>query len=170
MEALAASRPPVLEKAVRSSGYYRQKARRLKEFCAKVLREHPGGLEQWFLSSPLPALRSGLLSYKGIGPETADSMVLYAAGKPSFVIDAYTRRIVSRVLAARDLSYDGLKRLFERGLPPDVKMYNEYHALLVRLGKEFCRKTKPLCAACPLAAVCAKTVFENSARHMDCST
>ena len=159
MEAIASCPLPALEKALRPSGYYRQKARRLKGFCARVLREHPEGLAEWFCAAPAAALRAELLSYKGVGPETADSMVLYAAGKASFVIDAYTRRIASRAGAAEDLSYDGWKELFERGLPPDVKMYNEYHALLVKLGKDFCRKTVPLCSSCPLGAVCARKIY-----------
>ncbi len=107
---------------------------------------------------PPEQLRAELLSYKGVGPETADCMVLYAAGKASFVIDAYTRRIGSRLGLARGLSYEGWKALFERGLPPDVKMYNEYHALLVRLGKEICKKTGPLCPKCPLDSVCEKLI------------
>jgi len=85
-------------------------------------------------------------------------MVLYAAGKPSFVIDAYTRRIMERAVLARGLSYEGWKEEFERSLPPDVKMYNEYHALLVKLGKDLCKKTKPLCPACPLDTVCRKLI------------
>ena len=151
MEALAASRPPVLEKAVRSSGYYRQKARRLKEFCAKVLREHPGGLEQWFLSSPLPALRSGLLSYKGIGPETADSILLYALDKSTFVIDAYTKRIFSRHgLFEASQGYESWRALFMASLKPGKALFNDYHAQIVRVAKEHCRAHRVHCDACPL--------------------
>jgi len=151
---------PRLERAVRSSGYFRQKAQRVKEFCGRFLKDHPEGLARWFSSSGTPELRAELLSYKGVGPETADCIVLYAAGKPSFVIDAYTRRIGKRLGFARELSYDGWKALFESALPPDVKVYNEYHALLVKLGKDFCRKAKPLCAACPLGRLCAKRIYE----------
>jgi len=147
---------PRLERAVRSSGYFRQKARRLKYFCRRALREHPEGFRKWFASAG--PLRDELLTYKGVGPETADCMALYAAGKPGFVIDAYTRRIMERAGPARGLSYDGWKALFERGLPSDVKMYNEYHALLVKLGKDFCKKTKPLCPRCPLDGVCGKNI------------
>ena len=159
--AIAACPLPRLEGTIRSSGYYRQKARRLKEFCRRALKEHPEGLIKWFAAAPAYDLRAELLSYKGIGPETADCMVLYAAGKPSFVIDAYTRRIMERAVLARGLSYEGWKEEFERSLPPDVKMYNEYHALLVRLGKDFCRKSKPLCGNCPLRRVCAKGKYGN---------
>ena len=98
----------------------------------------------------LPLLRKKLLSVKGIGPETADSILLYALDKPIFVIDAYTKRFLSRHnFAAHDNDYHALQELFMSGLKADVKQFNEYHALIVRLGKEFCRPT-PLCALCPL--------------------
>lgn len=157
-EKIAACPLPRLERAVRSSGYFRQKARRLKEFCRRASREHPEGFAAWFSAASAADLRAELLSYKGVGPETADSMALYAGGKAGFVIDAYTRRAGERAGLAGGLSYDGWKALFERSLPPDVKLYNEYHALLVRLGKDFCRKTKPLCPKCPLNSVCAKNI------------
>lgn len=160
---VAACPLPRLERAIRSSGYFRQKARRLREFCRRAAREHPEGLKKWFVSLPPAELRAELLSYKGVGPETADSMVLYAAGKPSFVIDAYTRRIGARAGIAgagpaRGPGYEGWKNLFERSLRPDVKLYNEYHALLVRLGKEFCKKTRPVCGRCPLNSVCGRNL------------
>ena len=157
-EAMAACPLPELERAVRSSGYFRQKARRLREFCRRILREHPEGLAAWFAGAEAVELREELLGYKGIGPETADSMVLYGAGKASFVIDAYTRRAGERLGLARGLSYDGWKGRFEGALAPDVKVYNEFHALLVKLGKDFCRKSKPLCGPCPLNKVCEKRV------------
>jgi len=159
-EKIAACPLPRLEKAIRSSGYYRQKARRLKEFCRRILRAHPEGFKAWFSGASVRALRAELLACKGVGPETADCMVLYAAGKPSFVIDAYTRRLGERSGLARGLSYDGWRELFESALPPDVKVYNEYHALLVKLGKDLCRKTGPLCAPCPLAGLCEKKIQE----------
>jgi endonuclease-3 related protein len=159
-EKLARCPLPRLERAVKSSGYFRQKARRLKEFSSRLLEDHPEGIGAWFSSANAKELRAELLSYTGVGPETADCMVLYAAGKPSFVIDAYTRRIGERVGLAWGLSYNGWKSLFEGEMPPDVKVYNEYHALLVKLGKDFCRKTKPLCARCPLDLVCAKRIYE----------
>ncbi len=143
---------------MRSSCYFRQKARRLKRFFARALREHPEGLARWFRAAGTRELRAELLDYDGVGPETADSMVLYAAGRPSFVIDAYTRRFAERFGAGRGLSYDGWKRLFEAALPPDVKVYNEYHALVVRLAKDFCRKSGPLCGGCPLNKVCGKRI------------
>jgi endonuclease-3 related protein len=156
--AMAACPLPRLEAAIRSSGYYKQKARRLKEFCRRALREHPEGLRAWFAAAGTTELRAELLSCKGVGPETADSMALYAAGKAAFVIDAYTRRMAERAGLARGLSYDGWKALFEAALPPDVKVYNEYHALVVRLAKEFCRKSAPFCGGCPLNKVCEKRI------------
>jgi endonuclease-3 related protein len=145
-----------LPRAIRSSGYFRQKAARLKVFCRRALKEHPEGLEKWFSAAPAADLRAELLSYNGVGPETADSMVLYAAGKPSFVIDAYTRRIGERLGLGRMAGYEDWKALFELALPREVPVYNEYHALLVKLGKDFCRKSKPLCAGCPLKSICKK--------------
>lgn len=164
--AMAACPLPRLRRAVRSSGYFRQKAGRLRGLCRRVLDEHPEGLQAWFAAAPAAALRLELLSYEGVGPETADSMILYAAGKASFVIDAYTRRVGERAGLGRALSYDGWKALFEGALEPDEKVYNEYHALLVRLCKDYCRKTKPLCAACPLDKVCAKKTIYGKNRKI----
>ncbi len=147
---------PRLAGLIRSSGYYKQKAARLKDFFRGTLRRHPEGLGKWFASAPAGELRVELLSYKGVGPETADCMALYGGGKLSFVIDAYSRRAGERLGLEGGADYASWKALFERNLPPDVKMYNEYHALLVRLGKDFCRKTKPLCGSCPLRRVCEK--------------
>lgn len=155
---IAACPLPRLEKAIRSSGYFRQKARRLRDFFRRAAKEHPEGFAAWFASQPAGRLRAELLSYKGVGPETADSITLYAAGKASFVADAYTRRLGERFGLARGLGYEGWKALFELALPPDVKLYNEYHALLVRLGKDFCRKTRPLCGRCPLSGGCGKNI------------
>lgn len=147
-----------LERAARSSGCYRQKARRLKAFARRALREHPEGLAAWFAGTGKRRLREELLGYEGVGPETADSMLLYAAGKPSFVVDAYSRRLGERFGLGRGLDYDGWKSLFEEGLPSDPKMYNEYHALIVRLGKDHCRKNRPLCRTCPLGEICQKMI------------
>ncbi|OGR37513.1 MAG: hypothetical protein A2X29_11680 [Elusimicrobia bacterium GWA2_64_40] len=158
-ESMAACPLPVLRRAVRSSGYYNQKAGRLRGFCRRVLAEHPEGLPAWFAAAPAAALRAELLSYDGVGPETADSMVLYAAGKASFVIDAYTRRVGERYGLGRGLSYGGWQALFGRALKPDEKVYNEYHALLVKLCKDFCRKSKPLCGPCPLGRGCEKKII-----------
>jgi endonuclease-3 related protein len=101
--------------------------------------------------SSIPVLRRELLAVNGIGPETADSILLYALGKPVFVIDAYTKRVLLRHrLIKKDAGYTEVQNLFMRRLKPDVKLFNEYHALMVKVGKEFCLKNKPRCQACPL--------------------
>lgn len=153
---LAACPLPRLAALIRPSGCYKQKAARLKAFFRRALKEHPEGPRKWFAAAPAAKLRAELLSYKGVGPETADCMALYGGGKPAFVIDAYTRRAGERLGFIAGTDYASWKELFERNLPSDVKMYNEYHALLVRLGKDFCKKTKPLCGSCPLRRICEK--------------
>jgi len=142
-----------LERWIRPSGYYSQKAFKLRCFAAHVLgRARP--LRSWLRDTPLPALREELLSIHGIGPETADSILLYAGGRPVFVVDAYTRRIGSRVgWFPEASSYDRIQRFFVARLPRSVRLYNECHALLVALAKARCRK-KPSCPGCPLAAGC----------------
>lgn len=142
---------PVEELAplLRPSGYYNQKARKLKAFCTHLRNEGKGDLDL-FLSRNMETLRPELLKIYGIGPETADSILLYAAFQPSFVVDTYTRRIFSRhgwVPEATD--YETLRRFFMDCLEPDVPFFQEYHALVVRLGRLYCKKS-PLCASCPL--------------------
>jgi endonuclease-3 related protein len=140
---------PALAEAIRPSGYYNQKAKKLKAFCTHIFAAHGGRLEHLLAQDPA-VLRAELLALNGIGPETADSMVLYAAELPMFVVDAYTRRIVHRMgLAREDIDYDDLQALFQRRFPPDVAFYQEFHAQIVYLGKDFCRKRAPRCAACP---------------------
>lgn len=136
-----------LEMAVKPSGFYRQKSKRLKRLSEEILNR--GGVEPFLAENNL---RENLLTIKGIGPETADSMVLYAAGKPTFVIDAYTKRIMKRVEGVTG-SYRELKTYFENELPKDVDLYKEFHALLVELGKKHCKKG-PDCEGCPLASRC----------------
>lgn len=131
----------ILADLIKPSGYYNQKAKKIKE----VIK---------FLKSGKEINRENLLAVWGVGPETADSMLLYAYNKPVFVIDAYTKRIMNR-LGFKENTYDRLQRLFMENLPKDVRLYNEYHALLVRLGKEFCKK-KPVCEGCPLNNMCKK--------------
>ncbi len=138
---------------IRSSGFYRQKAGRLKVFSQYLLARHPEDLRKWFAAAPAEKLRAELLKIKGIGPETADSMVLYAGGKPKFVVDAYTQRIFGR-LGLIHGTYAGTQAAFESALPRDHRIYNEYHALIVALGKDHCRKTKPGCGKCPLKNMC----------------
>jgi len=139
---------------IRPTIYYNQKAKKLHSFLVFLQERHHGDLSD-LLSLPLPALREELLSVHGIGEETADSIILYAAGKPSFVIDAYTRRIMQRLgLINGTESYAALRALFMQSIPADVKLYNEYHALFVRHGKERCRSRAPLCSGCPLGDLC----------------
>lgn len=134
---------------VRASGFFRVEARRLRGFFRHLARHHRGNLRR-FLRQPAVALRAELLSIPGIGPETADSILLYAAGRPVFVVDGYTRRILSRHrIVAPDADYDALQALLTANLPRDPALFNEYHALLVRLAKEYCR-TIPRCERCPL--------------------
>jgi endonuclease-3 related protein len=141
---------PKLAKLIIPAGYYNIKAKRLKEFL-KFFFQHYQGKVKKMLGKDLSTLRQQLLIVKGIGPETADSILLYALDKPIFVIDAYTRRIFSRHrLVKEGASYDEVQNLFMRNLRKDVGLFNEYHALLVKLGKEFCLKNKPKCEKCPL--------------------
>jgi endonuclease-3 related protein len=145
-----------LATVIRSCGYYFTKARKLKAFARYVHQNYGGSLES-FLSQNTGQLRAELLSIYGIGPETADDIIVYAAEKPSFVIDAYTRRILRRMgLWPGDEggSYEDFQRLFHENLPEDVALFNEYHALLDRHAKEACAK-KPRCPACCLQDICA---------------
>lgn len=137
---------------IRPSGYYNQKAKRLKGLLAAI-RESSGDLESFF-SLSTPELRERLLAVRGIGPETADSIILYGAGRPIFVVDAYTHRILSRhSLVGEESDYQELQELFMDTLPADPQLFNEYHALLVRVGKEYCKKSTPRCEECPLSGI-----------------
>ncbi len=149
LDGMAALDTAVLAELIRPSGYYNQKAARLQGLLRYISDKH-GDLDSFF-DQDAEALREELLSLKGVGPETADSIALYAAGKPTFVVDAYTHRIFSRHnLIAEEAGYHEIREMFMDRLPEDVQLYNEYHALIVRLGKEYCKKSKPLCAQCPL--------------------
>ncbi len=139
-----------LASLIRPAGYFNQKAERLK-IVARFFLEHPDTFKL-----DTATMRQTLLGIKGIGPETADSIILYAAKRPQFVIDAYTRRILSRVgLTEKDAAYNGLQQHIMEELPPDEKLFNEYHALLVEHAKRYCR-TEPLCETCPLAGKCRR--------------
>ena len=134
-----------LAKLIKSSGYFNQKAERLKI------------ISRFYLENRNPT-REQLLKVKGIGPETADSILLYAYNKPSFVVDLYTKRIFSRLgICRQDYKYESVRQLFMSNLPKDQKLFNEYHALIVKLAKEHCRK-KPVCGGCPLAKSCKKFI------------
>ena len=140
---------PELAHLIHPCGYYNVKARRLKVFVDFLGARCGDDLDQLF-KGDISELRGQLLGIYGIGEETADSILLYAGGRPVFVIDAYTRRIIDRLgLAPADRTYAGYKKLFTANLPADVSLFNEYHALLVRHGKEVCRK-QPLCERCCL--------------------
>ena len=141
-ERLAETSLPRLARFIRSSGYHTQKARKLRIFSR-------------FALSGAPWTRERLLGLWGIGPETADSILLYGLREPRFVVDAYARRILQRLgLLAGTESYETLQQLFQQELPADPALFNEFHALLVRLGKEVCRP-EPLCGRCPLQASCS---------------
>jgi len=138
---------------IRPSGYYNAKALKLKAFTERLHCQYDGDLGRFF-ALDTPQLRQELLHIYGVGEETADSIILYAARRPIFVIDAYTRRILNRLgLAPKTDSYGAFQALFAEYLPEDEALYNEYHALLVRHGKGVCRKV-PLCPTCCLRALC----------------
>ena len=139
-----------LAELLRPAGYFRLKAGRLKNLLALIVEELGGDIVV-LADAGLEAARERLLAVKGVGPETADSILLYGLGLPSFVVDAYTARICSRhALVPEDASYDELRELFMDALPADVGLYNEFHALLVRVGNGWCRPRAPKCEACPL--------------------
>jgi endonuclease-3 related protein len=139
-----------LARLIRPVGYYNVKALRLKNFLNFLANNYQYSMAR-LADADLESLRPALLGVKGIGPETADSILLYALDKPTFVVDAYTFRILSRHgLIPEACSYEELRQLFMEHLPPEVPIYQEYHALLVRLGKAWCRP-QPRCPACPVA-------------------
>ena len=138
-----------LAEMIRPAGYYNIKASRLKNFLEWLFKEHDGDLNRLEDTDP-ETLRRAFLQIKGVGPETADSIVLYAFDKPVFVVDAYTCRIMGRHGLIEDgADYEQVRNFFQSYLDRSVKLFNEYHALLVRLGKEYC-KLKAKCDGCPL--------------------
>ena len=139
-----------LAERIRPAGTFRVKAKRLKAFVEVLWEDHGGSLRS-LLSGELNAARERLLAIHGIGRETADAILLYAGGRPSFVVDAYTKRILSRhFVTDKAAGYDSVRDLFQSALPPDADVYNEYHALLVTLAKRHCRSSAE-CEGCPLA-------------------
>ena len=138
-----------LANLIRPSGYFNQKAIKIKAFISYVKKTYNGDLDKMF-DEDTHELREKLLRIKGIGPETADSILLYALKKPVFVIDAYTYRILSRhSMIPKEISYQEMQDLLMDSLPEDIQVFNEYHALLVKVGKEHCKR-KALCKGCPL--------------------
>ncbi len=139
---------PQLEEMIKPSGYFRQKSQRLKTLSENLLAG--GGIDALKKLSTTQ-LREWFINQSGIGPETADSILLYAFKRPIFVIDTYTLRVCKRHKWLEEkASYNQAQTLFTRKLPPEVDIFNEFHALLVRIGKNFCRAKKPLCQKCPL--------------------
>ena len=146
---------------IRASGCFRVKARRVRAFLDFLGSQFGGRAAAMSHENPL-ALRAALLEVPGIGRETADSIVLYAAGLPLFVVDAYTRRVLARLgLIAGDEPYDEIQGFLMQRLPRDAALYNDFHAQLVRLGKQACRP-RPRCGACPLSRVCARRGVSSS--------
>ena len=141
-----------LASLIKSSGYYRIKAERLKAFINFLYKEFDGNLKK-MRRKKLEELREKLLGVKGVGPETADSILLYGLKKPIFVVDAYTKRILSRhQIILEKASYEEVQKLFRDHLPLDEKLFNEYHALFVHLGKTVCKKI-PRCDICPIKGI-----------------
>ena len=141
-----------LAELIRSSGTHRVKARRLKSLTAWLQSRFDGRLERLFALG-LEEARRGLVGVNGIGPETADAILLYAGKLPTFVVDAYTRRVLRRhLLLGGQSDYQQAKALFERTIPPEELIYGEYHALLVELGKRYCRR-RAFCEGCPLESL-----------------
>ncbi len=142
--------PEELEESIRPAGYFRIKAKRLRSLLKFLVEHYDGSLESMFGNDP-SNLRQRLLAVHGIGPETADSILLYAGGMPVFVVDTYTHRVLARHgWIGFDYNYDMIQEYFHDNLPDDPAMFNEFHALLVHLGKHYCRKSKPKCRECPL--------------------
>lgn len=134
---------------IKPAGYFNVKSKRLRNFISYLVERHEGSLDRMF-EAPISALRTELLSINGIGRETADSMILYAANKPIFVIDVYTRRVLERHgIIGSKFDYDEIRKLFERSLEPDVALFNDFHAQFVAVGSNYCGR-KPKCSGCPL--------------------
>lgn len=159
--ALYAMPPEELAELIRPAGYFQVKTRRLRNLLKFIIDEYDGSLDAMF-ATELSTLREQLLAIHGIGPETADALLLYAGGMPTFVVDAYTHRILARHgWIDYDADYHQIKDLFETTLPSDVALFNEYHALLVRVGKDYCRRSAPHCETCPLASLLPESGIMN---------
>lgn len=147
---IAKAKNKVIAQAIKPSGYFNQKTERLKIISDFLLKNRN------LSRLPVKDMRNKLLAVKGVGPETADSIILYAYNKPSFVVDLYTKRIFSRLgICKKDTGYAELQGLFHRSLLSDARLFNEYHALIVEHAKRFCKKV-PECSGCPLGKLCKK--------------
>jgi endonuclease III related protein len=150
-QAIRRVRSTRLAQLLRPSGYFRQKTKTLKSFVNFLYDSYGGSLSRLF-AAPTAVLRDQLLALRGIGPETADSILLYACKHPVFVVDAYTRRIFERHAQVHaKLTYDEIRRMFESSLPADRQLFNEFHALIVHVGKNYCRPNHPRCSQCSLS-------------------
>jgi endonuclease III related protein len=142
--------PEDLAFLIKPAGYFNIKAKRLKSFIGFLTNDFHGSMKR-MKTGDMHSLRDKLLNVNGIGPETADSILLYALEKPVFVIDAYTKRVLSRhEIMEHDRPYEDFQKLFHSSLQSDVQLFNEYHALFVKVGKTFCKRRGPLCEECPL--------------------
>ena len=155
------SKPKELSEMIRSSGFFNQKTDRLREISMHISNKYNQDLDKFF-SKDFKKLRTELLSLNGIGPETADSILLYAGEKPVFVVDAYTKRLCQRLPIDVEIDYDSIQKHFEKELSKKysgeelIEVYNQFHAQIVIFAKEFCRK-KPVCSNCPLSSICDYT-------------
>ena len=139
-----------LAELIKPAGYFNVKAKRLKNFIHFLMNKYHGSMKR-IGDGDMQVIRKILLDVNGIGPETADSILLYALGKPLFVIDAYTKRVLSRHgIMGNEKSYDNFQELFHSSLKKNIRLFNEYHALFVKVGKTYCKRKKPLCEECPL--------------------
>ena len=165
LESIAVINAGKLERLIRPSGFYRQKAARLMDFARYAMQGY-GGVDGFFKKGT-QELRKELLGLNGIGKETADSIILYAAGKPIFVIDAYTRRILNRMWGIPyNAEYDDLRFLVEQEIRKDVDLYKDFHAQLVELAKRHCRK-EPCCSECPVNKMCSYGSYMQKLRERD---
>src|SRR5881409_1143682 len=153
VRALAGAPVPVIRRNVRVTGLYRKKPARLRAFCRHLLDRSGGDLAVYF-NRPTGIVRADLLAQDGIGPETADSILLYAGGHPIFVVDAYTERIGRRIGWFDTDDYADVQNFFEQHVPRELATYHEYQALLVRHAKTLCRRTNPVCEECPIRSLC----------------
>lgn len=155
LEAIRKAKIEDLSPLIRSTLYFNQKAVKLKNFTEFLWGKYGGILDKMFREN-LPKLREELLQIKGIGAETADSIMLYAGKMPVFVVDAYTKRIFSRMkLIDVNWNYQKVQQFFMENLPEDVDLYQDFHAQIIRLGKEYCRKMNPRCDGCSLRTICS---------------
>ena len=162
VRALAAAPIPRVRTQVKIAGLYRTKPRRLRDFCRHLLQRADGDLAKYF-NRPMDVVRADLLAQEGVGPETADSILLYAGGHPIFLVDAYTVRVGQRIGLFETKKYDAVQRYFEERVPRNLAMYREYHALFVRHAVTLCRPN-PKCDLCPLRERC-RYGLEQSTRH-----